>query len=498
LETPAVDNASGETELGPASATLNGNLSSGTVADVYIFWGKTNGVITKSDWAHTNLLADVVEGGFSSDVSGLDSETLYFYRCYASNSVDSSWASDSESFTTPPAIPVIYVDVTASGGNNGSSWNDAYTNVVEAVDAMSGESKEIWIADGTYNMSGTATVDVDNAVIYGGFIGSESILSERDAVKNPVGILDGGDSVKPVWVSATNVTIDGITIQNGHYQPDNPDREGGAIHSEGSGLMVTDCVFKNNRVPYWNYGGGAIYASRALTVDGCSFISNEVGLTGRRGDGGAIKFNSSEELTVVRSSFVDNFAYAGTSEQGRGGAVYIAGGADASVLNCTFYTNAAMNHGGAIAINENSNLTITNSIFWKNMAQGSNSVDEIEVVDGASSITIAYCSVDTGGVSSVGVTYPLPETIINSDPLFVSATAPYDLHLGSRTGYWSPSGFVRSAPGVYSPAMDAGDPGMPFDDEPVPNGFRINLGAYGGTEQASKSIPPSGMIFIVQ
>ena len=35
--------------------------------------------------------------------------------------------------------------------------------------------------------------------------------------------------------------------------------------------------------------------------------------------------------------------------------------------------------------------------------------------------------------------------------------------------------------------IDAGDPNSPVGKEPEPNGGRINMGAYGGTSQASKS-----------
>jgi len=40
---------------------------------------------------------------------------------------------------------------------------------------------------------------------------------------------------------------------------------------------------------------------------------------------------------------------------------------------------------------------------------------------------------------------------------------------------------------VTSPAIDAGDPASPIGYEPFPNGGRINMGAYGGTAEASKS-----------
>ena len=40
---------------------------------------------------------------------------------------------------------------------------------------------------------------------------------------------------------------------------------------------------------------------------------------------------------------------------------------------------------------------------------------------------------------------------------------------------------------VTSLCIDAGDPMMPINFEPFPNGGIINMGAYGGTVEASKS-----------
>ena len=38
-----------------------------------------------------------------------------------------------------------------------------------------------------------------------------------------------------------------------------------------------------------------------------------------------------------------------------------------------------------------------------------------------------------------------------------------------------------------SPAIDAGDPKSPYRNEPKPCGWRVNLGAYGNTSEATKS-----------
>jgi hypothetical protein len=62
-----------------------------------------------------------------------------------------------------------------------------------------------------------------------------------------------------------------------------------------------------------------------------------------------------------------------------------------------------------------------------------------------------------------------------------------DYHLKSQAGRWDPNSQTWVMDNVTSPCIDAGDPNDPVGDEPFPNGGRINMGAYGGTAEASKS-----------
>lgn len=62
-----------------------------------------------------------------------------------------------------------------------------------------------------------------------------------------------------------------------------------------------------------------------------------------------------------------------------------------------------------------------------------------------------------------------------------------DYHLKSQAGRWNPMSQSWVIDDVTSLCIDAGDPNSPVGDEPVPNGGIINMGAYGGTAEASKS-----------
>ncbi len=75
---------------------------------------------------------------------------------------------------------------------------------------------------------------------------------------------------------------------------------------------------------------------------------------------------------------------------------------------------------------------------------------------------------------------------LNRDPLFVQPETG-NFHLSSREGSWRKTGWAADP--VTSPCLDAGDPSSPIGGEPAPNGNRVNLGAFGGTPEASLSEP---------
>lgn len=87
---------------------------------------------------------------------------------------------------------LLYVKVSASGVNNGTSWTDAYTKLQDAITFANANSSvtQIWVAAGTYypdegagpiNNNRSASFSLkNNLAIYGGFAGTETLLSERN------------------------------------------------------------------------------------------------------------------------------------------------------------------------------------------------------------------------------------------------------------------------------------------------------------------------------
>ena len=78
---------------------------------------------------------------------------------------------------------------------------------------------------------------------------------------------------------------------------------------------------------------------------------------------------------------------------------------------------------------------------------------------------------------------------ISLAPLFANP-AEGDFHLKSKAGRWDPKTKKWVKDAVTSPCIDSGDPKSKYGNESQPNGGRINMGAYGNTIEASRSIYP--------
>jgi hypothetical protein len=117
---------------------------------------------------------------------------------------------------------------------------------------------------------------------------------------------------------------------------------------------------------------------------------------------------------------------------------------------------------------------MTNCILWGDTG------GEIHVY--GSSPAVTYCNIQGGWVGAGN---------INVDPCFVSLRNG-DYHLRSEAGRWDPNQSQWVTDANTSLCIDAGDPNSDWTVELWPHGKRINMGAHGGTPQASMSLSGTG------
>ena len=241
---------------------------------------------------------------------------------------------------------------------------------------------------------------------------------------------------------------------------------GGAIYSLGGAGLFTACSFTANSAGHEG-GGMANSLANATVLTNCTFVSNS---TGAHGGG---MYNSQSTIRMSNSRFSGNRTGVDLEKYGGvvgGGAIYNTNDCNVLITNCTFSGNKGLAGNALDSLGHlswcPSIIRVTNCILWDGERGIANR-------DG-SRIDITYSTIQGGSPG---------EGNISVDPRFVNA------------GRWDSNGTRTNAnddfwiDGDYHLKSQAGrwDPNSPIGDEPFPNGGRINMGAYGGTAEASKS-----------
>lgn len=209
-------------------------------------------------------------------------------------------------------------------------------------------------------------------------------------------------------------------------------RTGGAIMCyNGAMPTITNNVIVDNEADYDGGGITAYYAD-------CTIANNVIARNGALVGGGIMSWRS---VPVIRNNTV------------------VANRPSAMHLESTLIPGWPV-----IA------ASVVNNIVWQNEVLLTD-----DVTDGEYDIRHNDIQGGSDGVGNLDV-----------DPLFADAEND-DYHLKSQAGRWDPAAAAWVADDVTSPCIDAGNPATSYSKEPQPNGQRVNMGAYGGTAQASKS-----------
>lgn len=399
--------------------------------------------------------------GATVSLNGLQESTLY--KFYLRKECSATYTSDWNALTFRTNGP-IYVNASATGDNNGTSWTNAYTNLEDAL--ATNPENEIWIKAGIYTPNTTnadprkATFNLPNGVkIYGGFNGTETDKLQRNPNTNITilsGDLNGNDNtiitdteatrqdnayhVVSVRGNASNIIVDGVTISGGNAN---------------GGQLTTGAAASQ----YYDIRGGAIYVfpfnngdAINVTFSNCKLEKNSgtnIGVYTHHTPSGVqnLSTNVNFEKCIVKDNYsagLANFIYFGSNGYG----INCTG----RIENCLFYNNTSAQSSGifigtSTANGGNSNsvtLDIINSTFAKNIGNNGNVFtfanasatlvnfkNTIIYDNGTSAFTLS-----SGGYPKFSFSVGVPSaqaslnTNSNSNPLFTDANN-YDFTLQS-------------------------------------------------------------------
>ena len=314
----------------------------------------------------------------------------------------------------------IYVNASATGSNNGSSWNNAFTNLQPALDAAA-ENAEIRVAAGTYNPTAAPDDSTDdnrnkafhfdkNLVLKGSYnpvtnaqdftnpsilsgdfndddviTGSGSTLSITNNTENAYHVLitqglTNAAQIEGFFITGGFANGDGGTIaySNKNFYNDS----GAGIYNDTSSPSIVNTVFSGNVA---DFGGGGIYnSSSSPSIVNTVFRGNVVDF-----DGGGI-YNDLSSPSIVNTVFIGNSADFG------GGGIYNSSSSP-SIVNTVFSGNSATSLGGGIYNFFDSSPSIVNTVFSGNVANSGGGIYNIAASPSIVNSTFSGNSAPTGG-----------------------------------------------------------------------------------------------------
>ncbi|MDA1029721.1 MAG: T9SS type A sorting domain-containing protein [Bacteroidetes bacterium] len=288
---------------------------------------------------------------------------------------------------------VVYVDQSASGADNGTSWQNAFVYLQDGLNlAVVGD--EVWVATGVYTPdlgSGLLKGDrsarfeiVAGASLYGGFQGNETNIEDRErgkfstvlsgdllgndpsgAIPDRMSVVYQDNSLRVLRLSPGSnqfrTNVDGVTISGatsialnalGPCTVQDVDIVENVGRSNSINCSLNNIVVARNHVQ----SPGVLQVS-ATTIRDSLFEENIAS------QGGAIQAISEDSVIIARSIFYKNRA-------ADGGAI-TSTGAHVVLVSSFFIGNVADCAGGAIVMDEGGSLTSVNNVFAHNQSKNS-------------------------------------------------------------------------------------------------------------------------------
>jgi hypothetical protein len=357
-------------------------------------------------------------------------------------------------FSINISAKVIYVYFNAYGANNGTSWDDAYTDVPTAVsNAVSGD--EILVGYGTddqlYSYGIPSHLEINNIelkITTASFHNDNSFATAQYNY-NKVALTATGTN-RLFYIHGSNVTtatvIRGFKLRNGNANTTT--YYGGAIYiSDGADPTITNCWIDGNMAGNSaNCFGGGIAVKDASPVITNNLIENNVAYNNagasdyNDGMGGGIYLNGGAG-TIDNNTIRNNTARKSTIGPAYGGGICIIGNTANTISGNTIENNIASTgntngQGGGLYVGTTQNswgnpgqtTTVTNNIFYNNTAS-SNAGTNVNDNSG-------------GGLYSFRVEIIIKNNIFNHNTALSNSSDVANTAQGG--GIWLPRGTVEN------------------------------------------------------
>ena len=232
-------------------------------------------------------------------------------------------------------ISTYYVAPTSGGTDTCGDTSDPCT-VQNAITVAKATGDTVNFATGTYSLTATLAVSLAGSLTLQGESGATPVIS-------------GGNLVQVISIaSGSNVTINGLTIENGYSSG-----PAAGIGNAGTLKIENSTVTNNKDVDGVSSASAGLYNTGTATVTNSTFSSNN---DNNSQWGSAIDSSTGATISISGSTFSSNLDNGGCN-CGAGGALSIAG--SASITYSTFYSNQTTGGNGGAIVDGGTSGTLT-------------------------------------------------------------------------------------------------------------------------------------------